>query len=246
MIASLRTPEVDFVREGAEHVHQLWEVLRTETERRSAILNAALQAQQYYGEAAKVETWLADQKLQLATDDKGLVGADVPAEWWTWREGEPCCLFVQDEASTLQLLKDHQSVEQTVESYAESVGLLSQQCQHLLEIGHPERCDSTFQHLFSQCLPPFLVFGPHGNASVLSVCESEQIMKQQSHIDRLYLSVKDMVEHRKSKLEQQYWLYQLHKDVDELDKWITEREAVASSTELGQDLEDVTASVPLT
>uniref|UniRef100_H3CD16 PH domain-containing protein n=1 Tax=Tetraodon nigroviridis TaxID=99883 RepID=H3CD16_TETNG len=186
MIASLRTPEVDFVREGAEHVHQLWAVLQAETERRSAVLNAALQAQQYYSEAAKVEAWLADQKLQLATEDKGL-----------------------DEVSTLQLLKGHQSVEQTVEAYAESVGLLSQQCQQLLEVGHPES-------------------------------KSEQIMKQQSHIGRLYLSVKDMVEHRKTKLEQQYWLYQLHKDVEELDKWITEREVVASSTELGQDLEDVT------
>lgn len=87
MIASLRTPEVDFVREGAEHVHQLWEVLRMEAERKSTTLNAALQAQQYYGEAAKVETWLADQKLQLATDDKGLVGAHVPARWWTRQEG---------------------------------------------------------------------------------------------------------------------------------------------------------------
>lgn len=72
---------------------------------------------------------------------------------------------------------------------------------------------------------------------------SEQITKQQSHIDRLYVSLKDMVEHRKTKLEQQYWLYQLKKDVDELEKWITEREAVATSTELGHDLEDVTVSL---
>lgn len=155
-------------------------------------------------------------------------------------------MLVQDEVSTLQLLKGHQSVEQTVEAYAESVGLLSQQCQHLLEIAHPERCDRTFRHMFSQCSLPFSVFWPNGNANVLSICKSEQIMKQQSHIDRLYLSVKDMVEHRKTKLEQQYWLYQLNKDVEELEKWITEREVVASSTELGQDLEDVTVSVPVT
>ena len=69
---------------------------------------------------------------------------------------------------------------------------------------------------------------------------SQQITKQQSHIDRLYVSLKDMVEHRKTKLEQQYWMYQLNKEVEELEKWITERESVASSTELGQDLEDVT------
>lgn len=44
----------------------------------------------------------------------------------------------------MQLLKGHQSVEQTVEAYTKSVGLLSQQCQQLLEAGHPERCGSTF------------------------------------------------------------------------------------------------------
>ncbi|XP_026184220.1 spectrin beta chain, non-erythrocytic 4 [Mastacembelus armatus] len=184
IIASLRTPEVEFVREGAGHVRQLWEVLQLETERRSVMLDAALQAQQYYSEAAKVESWLSGQKLHLANEEKGT-----------------------DEASTLQLLKAHLALEQTVETYAETVGMLSQQCQRLLELGHPD---------------------------------SEQITKQQSHIDRLYVSLKDMVEHRKTKLEQQYWLYQLNKEVEELEKWITEREAVASSTELGQDLEDVT------
>ncbi|XP_043997589.1 spectrin beta chain, non-erythrocytic 4 isoform X2 [Gambusia affinis] len=184
IIASLRTPEVDFVREGAGHVRQLWEVLQLETERRSVMLDAALQSQQYYSEAAKVESWLSGQKLHVANEEKGT-----------------------DEASTLQLLKAHLALEQTVETYAETVGMLSQQCQHLLELGHPE---------------------------------SEQITKQQSHIDRLYVSLKDMVEHRKTKLEQQYWLYQLNKEVEELEKWITEREVVASSTELGHDLEEVT------
>ncbi|XP_061754074.1 spectrin beta chain, non-erythrocytic 4-like [Nerophis ophidion] len=184
IIASLRTPEVEFVREGAGHVRQLWEVFQMELERRSVILDAALQAQQYYSEAVKVESWLAGQKLQQVNEEKGT-----------------------DEASTLQLLKTHLALEQTVETYAETVGMLSQQCQHLLELGHPE---------------------------------SEQITKQQSHIDRLYVSLKDMVEHRKTKLEQQYWLYQLNKEVEELEKWITECEAVASSTDLGHDLEDVT------
>lgn len=70
-------------------------------------------------------------------------------------------LFVQDEVSTLQLLKGHQVVEQTVEAYTESVGLLSQQCQHLLEIGHPERWDSTFPHMFSQCALPFPVWAEY-------------------------------------------------------------------------------------
>lgn len=44
----------------------------------------------------------------------------------------------QDEPSTLQLLKKHVVLEQTIEDYAETIGLLSQQCRQLLEMGHPD------------------------------------------------------------------------------------------------------------
>lgn len=76
----------------------------------------------------------------------------------------------------------------------------------------------------------------------MSVCviRSDQISKRQSQIDRLYVSLKDLVEERKCRLEQQYWLFQLHREVEELEQWIAEREISASSTELGQDYEHVT------
>uniref|UniRef100_A0A673NGX6 Spectrin beta chain, non-erythrocytic 4-like n=1 Tax=Sinocyclocheilus rhinocerous TaxID=307959 RepID=A0A673NGX6_9TELE len=184
-VAALRTPEVELVREGAWHVRQLWEVLQVEMERRTVMLDAVNHAQQYYTQAAKAESWLSGQKLQVLNEEKG-----------------------NDEASTLRLLKEQLALEQTVENYAETVSSLSQQCRRMLELGHPD---------------------------------SEQITKQQAHIDRLYVSLKDLVEQRKTKLEQQYWLYQLKREVEALEKWISEREAVASSTELGQDLEHVTA-----
>lgn len=59
-------------------------------------------------------------------------------------------------------------------------------------------------------------------------------------MDRLYVSLKDLVEERKASLEQQYWLYQLHREVDEMEHWIAEKEVVAGSPELGQDFEHVT------
>lgn len=68
---------MEFVREGAGHVRQLWEVLQLETERRSVLLEAALQSQQYYSEAAKVESWLSGQKLNLASEEKGTVCTPV-------------------------------------------------------------------------------------------------------------------------------------------------------------------------
>lgn len=54
------------------------------------------------------------------------------------------------------------------------------------------------------------------------------------------MSLKDLVEEVKAKLEQQYWLYQLNREVDELEHWIAEKEVVAGSPELGQDFEHVT------
>ncbi|KAG8448770.1 hypothetical protein GDO86_015726 [Hymenochirus boettgeri] len=70
--------------------------------------------------------------------------------------------------------------------------------------------------------------------------DSENISKRQSQIDRLYVSLKDLVDERKGQLEQQYWLFQLSHEVDELEQWIAEKEVVAGSPELGQDYEHVT------
>uniref|UniRef100_A0A7N6APK0 Spectrin beta chain n=1 Tax=Anabas testudineus TaxID=64144 RepID=A0A7N6APK0_ANATE len=172
VIASIRSPEADCVRAGQDQLAQLWALLWTETERRQLVLDAMYQAQQYFFDTAEVEAWLSEQELHMMNEEKG-----------------------KDEPSTLQLLKKHLVLEQTIEDYAETIGLLSQH---------------------------------------------EQISKRQSQIDRLYVSLKDLVEERKSRLEQQYWLYQLNREVDELEQWIAQREVVASSPELGQDFEHVT------
>ncbi|KAG8143739.1 hypothetical protein E2320_000924 [Naja naja] len=75
----------------------------------------------------------------------------------------------------------------------------------------------------------------------LGHADSEQVSRRQSQVDRLYVSLKDLVEERKASLEQQYWLYQLHREVDEMEHWIAEKEVVAGSPELGQDYEHVTS-----
>ncbi|XP_061137157.1 spectrin beta chain, non-erythrocytic 4-like isoform X3 [Syngnathus typhle] len=184
IFASVRSPDANAVRAGHEQLSQLWALLWAETERRQLVLDAMYQAQQYYFDTAEVEAWLSEQELHMMNEEKG-----------------------KDEPSTLQLLKKHLVLEQTIEDYAETIGLLSQQCRQLLEMGHPD---------------------------------CEKISKRQSQMDRLYVSLKDLVEERKSRLEQQYWLYQLNREVDELEQWIAQKEVVASSPELGQDFEHVT------
>uniref|UniRef100_A0A2K6ALF3 Spectrin beta chain n=1 Tax=Mandrillus leucophaeus TaxID=9568 RepID=A0A2K6ALF3_MANLE len=69
--------------------------------------------------------------------------------------------------------------------------------------------------------------------------DSEQISRRQSQVDRLYVALKELGEERRVALEQQYWLYQLSRQVSELEHWIAEKEVVAGSPELGQDFEHV-------
>ena len=57
------------------------------------------------------------------------------------------------------------------------------------------------------------------------------------------MALKELGEARRGGLEQQYWLYQLSRQVDELEHWIAEKEVVAGSPELGQDFEHVTVSI---
>ncbi|XP_075043168.1 spectrin beta chain, non-erythrocytic 4 isoform X2 [Mixophyes fleayi] len=183
-IAGIRSPEAEGVRLGYESLREMWHMLREETERRQQVLDINYQVQQYYFDVGEVETWLSEQELLMMNNDKG-----------------------KDEQSTLQLLKKHLMVEQTIENYEETIAQLSRQCRTLLDLGHPD---------------------------------SEQISRRQSQIDRLYVSLKDLVEERKGRLEQQYWLFQLSREVDELEQWIAEKEVVAGSPELGQDYEHVT------
>uniref|UniRef100_A0A7N4V185 Spectrin beta chain n=1 Tax=Sarcophilus harrisii TaxID=9305 RepID=A0A7N4V185_SARHA len=179
-LASLRSPEAEVVSQSLERLQGLWSSLQEEAERRQQVLDAAFQVEQYYFDMSEVEAWLGEQEVLLMSEETG-----------------------KDEQSTLQLLKKHLLLEQSIENYEESIAQLSRQCRSLLEMG-------------------------------------EQISRRQSQVDRLYVALKELGEERRARLEQQYWLYQLSRQVDELEHWIAEKEVVAGSPELGQDFEHVT------
>ena len=73
--------------------------------------------------------------------------------------------------------------------------------------------------------------------------DSDAIRKKQSQVDKLYASLKDLASERKGNLEGVLKLYMLHREIDDLEQWIMEREVVAGLHELGQDFEHVTVSI---
>ena len=68
---------------------------------------------------------------------------------------------------------------------------------------------------------------------------SETIQIRQAQVDKLYDGLKDLAEERRGKLDETLKLYQLNREVDDLELWIADREVVAGSQDIGQDLAQV-------
>ncbi|KFU90034.1 Spectrin beta chain, erythrocyte, partial [Chaetura pelagica] len=70
--------------------------------------------------------------------------------------------------------------------------------------------------------------------------EGEQIIRLQGQVDKHYAGLKEAAEERHRRLENMSHLFQLKREVEDLEQWIAERDVVASSQEMGQDLDHVT------
>uniref|UniRef100_A0A6G1SQG5 Spectrin beta chain n=1 Tax=Aceria tosichella TaxID=561515 RepID=A0A6G1SQG5_9ACAR len=71
------------------------------------------------------------------------------------------------------------------------------------------------------------------------VSESERIEQRQSEIDKLYTQLNNLASERRSRLNEALELFKLNREIEDLIQWISERDAIANSHELGQDLDHV-------
>ncbi|XP_068800473.1 spectrin beta chain, erythrocytic isoform X2 [Struthio camelus] len=70
--------------------------------------------------------------------------------------------------------------------------------------------------------------------------EGEQIIRLQGQVDKHYARLKEAAEERRRRLENMCHLFQLKREVEDLEQWIAERDVVASSQEMGQDFDHAT------
>lgn len=59
-------------------------------------------------------------------------------------------------------------------------------------------------------------------------------------MDKQYAGLRELAEDRRKKLDHTYHHFLLSREVDDLEHWISERDIVASSQEMGKDLDHVT------
>ncbi|CAF96656.1 unnamed protein product, partial [Tetraodon nigroviridis] len=199
-------PTAQLIGQRLAELTSLWQRIGEEAEKRHERLSEAHRAQQYYFDAAEAEAWMSEQELYMMSEEKAKVRWDAAAAVGLLDRAYRF-VSLQDEQSSVFMLKKHQILEQAVEDYADTVHQLSATSRGLVAAGHPE---------------------------------SERIGMRQSQVDKLYAGLKDLSEERRGKLDERFRLFQLNREVDDLEQWIAEREVVAGSHELGQDYEHVT------
>jgi len=122
----------------------------------------------------------------------------------------------KDELSTQAFIRKQQTTEQTIENYSDI----------LRELG--ERAKNLIQDVDQSSLSRDLITE-----------HQELINKRQTQLDKLYASLKDLSVERRQRLEETLKLYRLNREIDDLEQWISDRELIAGSHELGQDFEHV-------
>ncbi|XP_014050858.1 spectrin beta chain, erythrocytic isoform X1 [Salmo salar] len=70
--------------------------------------------------------------------------------------------------------------------------------------------------------------------------DGESVIRRQGQVDKQYAGLKDLAEDRRRKLDHVYHHFLLSREVEDLEHLIAERDVVASSQEMGQDLDHVT------
>ncbi|XP_071971671.1 spectrin beta chain, erythrocytic-like [Engystomops pustulosus] len=70
--------------------------------------------------------------------------------------------------------------------------------------------------------------------------DGDQIIRHQDNLEKQYTALRDRADERRQKLDNHYHMFQLKREVEDLEQWIAERDIKASSQEMGQDLDHVT------
>jgi spectrin beta len=116
---------------------------------------------------------------------------------------------IKDEVSAQVQLKKHQKIENEIEDHSLHIRQLDDVSRKLL------------------------------NENQQNDVVVDLIGKHQSNINKLYASLKQLANDKHLKLDDSIKLYLLKRDIDDLEQWISDKETVANSQELGQDFEHV-------
>merc|ERR550519_2869385 len=108
-------PEAEQFEKNLNQLTEKWERLQDLLEARKQKLLINERVQHFLFDANEAESWMSEQELYMMVEDRG-----------------------KDEFSAQNLMKKHDSLETSVEDYAETVRQLGETARQLISDGHPE------------------------------------------------------------------------------------------------------------
>lgn len=97
-----------------QELTQKWQELKDAVDNRHKNLEQSERVQQYFFDAAEAESWMSEQELYMMVEDRG-----------------------KDEISAQNLMKKHDTLEQSVEDYADTIRGLGETARQLTAEQHP-------------------------------------------------------------------------------------------------------------
>ncbi|CAM9307261.1 unnamed protein product, partial [Lampetra planeri] len=184
------------------------------------------------------------RRILLASKEVHQVGRDLEEEILWVQERLPMAMCQEHGASlqaVQQLMKKNQTLQRELQGHRSRVDDVLERAAIIASIRSPEAdCVRTSQDQLSQLWALLWAETERRQLVLDAMYQAQQYYFDTAEVEA-WLSEQEL--HMMNEEKGKYWLYQLNREVDELEQWIAQREVVASSPELGQDFEHVTVSV---
>jgi spectrin alpha len=255
---------LDALKDRKRMLLERWTALNAAATQRNTTLTEALAAQQYYADASEAEAWLTEKEPIVASDD---LGKDEDGALALLKKHEAVESDIATFQSTITTLHEQSArckdvVPPPGGSTGAPVSGVSPSGRHtpsryslsahgsLMTISPQSNGRASVSQL--ELSPPPPQFSPgetedpttpvagkdapaanNASSDTLVGC----IAARQTSVDAQYASLRARAQVRHTSLTEAQRLFQLFREMDEVDAWIADREAFAAQTELGSDLE---------
>eukprot|EP00731_Ephydatia_muelleri_P023859 Em0016g130a len=221
---------------------------RERVQERKKDLENALQVHQYYADANEAESWMKEKEAVVSSGDYGKDEDSAESSessdsqpppppppssqpqqaqvkvLYTYTARTPRELSVQ-KGDILTLLNSANNEWWKVESDGQQQGYVP--ASYMKKIDLQPRRDSA------------LSINASGNPLLMSAPLQDTVQSRQLAINSKYDHIQRMAKERRQRLEESKKKFKLMREINELEHWITDKEALAATEEVGKDLEHV-------
>eukprot|EP00117_Sycon_ciliatum_P010415 scpid4432/ scgid12327/ Spectrin alpha chain, brain; Alpha-II spectrin; Fodrin alpha chain; Spectrin, non-erythroid alpha chain len=236
-----------------------WDNLKDKARTRKTDLEESLQEQQYFADANEAESWMREKEPLVASTD---YGKDEDSAQAMLKKHEVIISDLdaynnsisqlQDQSTQCQALSRPQAEEQGKECVMAMFDYVAKTPRDL-----PMKKGDVLTLLNASNKDWWKVESPSGQQGFVPAAyvkkmdqgagqsgssaqsDEDSVANRQSVIDAKYAELIDLAKKRLHKLQESTKRHMLSREANELESWISDKEAVASSDELGKDLEHV-------